>query len=130
MAQWTNSCCNPFNQHNHSYKRRNFRPVSRWMCERAPSISLGSKICDDCRKKLAKVPTTPQDSSASESESESEVYVDTSESLASLNQYLSAIGETPVSKHKLHQVKYSKEKIQKITTAIEKTMIHDELHET
>ena len=52
-------------------------------------------------KKLAKIPTTPQDSSASEYESEKEVYANTSESLASLNQCLGEIGETPVSKHKL-----------------------------
>ena len=72
---------------------------------------MGSKICDNCRKKLAKIPTTSQVSSASELESESEFYADTSESLASLNQCLGEIGETPVSKHKLHQTKYPKQKI-------------------
>ena len=64
------------------------------MCEKAPSISMGSRICDNCRKKLAKIPTTSQVSSASELESESEFYADTSESLASLNQCLGEIGET------------------------------------
>ena len=123
QSQWSNTCCNPFDQHNHSYKRKNLRPVTKWMCERAPSISMGSKICDNCRKKLAKVPTTPQVSSASEYETENEVYADTSESLASLNQCLCEIGETPVSKHKLQQTKYAKQKIKKITTAM---MIHDE----
>ena len=36
------------------------------------------------------------------------------------------IGETPVSKHKLQQTKYPKQKIKKITTAMKKVMIHDE----
>ena len=113
QSQWSNTCCNPFDQHNHSYKRKNLRQVTKWMCERAPSISMGSKICDNCRKKLAKIPTTSQVSSASELESESEFYADTSESLASLNQCLGEIGETPVSKRKLHQTKYPKQKIKK-----------------
>lgn len=88
QSQWTNACCNPFGR---------------------------SKICDDCRKELAKVPKTI--SSESELESGCEVYVDVSEPLASLNQYLSEIGETPVSKLKLQQTKYSKQKVRKITTA-------------
>lgn len=87
---------------------------------------MGSKICDNCRKKLAKIPTTPQVSSASEYESENDVYADTSESLASLNQCLGEIGETPVSKHKLQQTKYPKQKIKKITTAMKRVMICDE----
>ena len=123
QSQWTNSCCNPFEKSDHSHKRKNLRPVTKWMCERVPSISVGSKICDDCRKKLAKVPTAL--SSASEIESESEVYVSVPESLASINQCLGEIGETPVSKQKLQQTKYSKQKIKKITTAMKRAMIRD-----
>ena len=123
QSQWTNSCCNPLEKSDHSYKRKNLRPVTEWMCERVPSISVGSKICDDCRKKLAKVPTAL--SSASEIESESEVYVSVPESLASINQCLGEIGETPVSKQKLQQTKYSKQKIKKITTAMKRAMIRD-----
>ena len=88
-SQLSNTCCNPFDQHNHSSKRKNLRQVTKWMCERAPYMSIGSNICDNCRKKLAKIPTTPQVSSASELQSESD-----SESLASLNQCLGGIGET------------------------------------
>ena len=91
------------------------------MCERTPSISMGSKICDDCRKKLAKVHTNI----SSDSESGSEAYVDVSESLVSLNQCLSEIGETPVSKRKIKQTKYSKQKIDKITTAMKRAMTSD-----
>ena len=56
-------------------------------------------------------------------ESGGEVYVDVSEPLASLNQCLTEIGETPVSKHKLQQTKYSKQKVKKITTAKKRVMI-------
>ena len=93
------------------------------MCERAPSISLRSKICDDCRKKLAKVPTTL--SSVSESESESEVYVNAPTSLTSINQFLGEIGETPVSQHKLQQTKYSKQEVKKNSKAMKRVMVHD-----
>ena len=120
QSQWTNSCCNPFEQSNNSCKRKRLGPVAKWTC---PSISVGSKICDACRKKLAKVPTTL--SSASEIEQESEVYVDIPESLASINQCLGKMGETPVSKTKLQQTNYPKQKIKKITTAMKKVMIHD-----
>ena len=126
QSQWSNSCCNPFDYRNHSYKRKNLRPVAKWMCERAPSISLGCKICDNCRKKLAKLPTTPKVSSSSELESESEVYAHASESLASLNQCLGEIGETPVSKHKLQRSNYPKQKIKQITTAMKRVMLRDE----
>ena len=53
MAQ---SCCNPFDIPGHTWcsRRKNLRPVTAWMCERAPHISVDSKICDTCRKKLSK----------------------------------------------------------------------------
>ena len=53
MAQ---SCCNPFDilGHTWSSRRKNLRLVTAWMCERASNISIGSKICDMCRKKLSK----------------------------------------------------------------------------
>ena len=128
QSQWNNSCYNPFDHHNHSYKQKNLRPVAKCMCERTLStcISLGCKICDNCRKKLAKLPTTSKVSSASELESESEVYADVSESLASLNQHLGEIGETPVSEHRLQRSNYPKQKIKKITTAMKRVMLHDE----
>ena len=58
-SQWSNSCCNPFDYRKHSYKRENLRLVAKWMFESAPSISMGFKFCDNCIKKLAKLPTTP-----------------------------------------------------------------------
>ena len=77
MAQ---SCCNPFDipGHNWSSRRKNLRPVTAWMCETAPHITIGMKICDTCRKKLSKEstksvtsevdPPTPPSSQATESD--------------------------------------------------------------
>ena len=84
---------------------------------------MGLKIiCDDCRKKLAKVLKTISSESRSEFESGSEAYY--VKPLASLNQCLGEIGETPVSKHKLQQTKYAKQ-VKKITTAMKRVMIRD-----
>ncbi len=51
------SWCNPLGvpRHNWSSRKISLRPVSKWMCNNA-YISMGSKICDMCQKKLAKQP--------------------------------------------------------------------------
>ena len=125
MAQpeWKNVCCNPFERQDHSSRKKNLRPVSKWMCEKAPSISLREKICDDCRKKLSKVPATTV--SDSEVESDTDVYTEVSDSLAPLNLCLGALGETPICKPKLHQTKYKKDKMEKITAAMKRTVLGD-----
>ena len=52
--RWRNICCNPFNKPNHFIRKKNqLRFVTKWMCEKA-SILPGERICDDCRKNLAK----------------------------------------------------------------------------
>ena len=50
-----------------------------------------------------------------EVESDTDVYTEVSDSLAPLNQCLGALGETPICKPKLHQTKYKKDKMEKIT---------------
>ena len=119
------SCCNPFGLTNHNWTTRkmNLRSVTSWMCERAP-ISMGSKICDNCRKKLATVDIHVEVDSPEDHEA-SEVYVDPSEAISSLNHCLAEIGETPYSKHKAHQCHYPKEKIKKITETINRVLLHD-----
>ena len=62
QSQWVSSCCNPFGQPRHSSKRKNLRPVLAWMCEKMSSLNIGAKICDDCRKKLAQLPTKVSES--------------------------------------------------------------------
>ena len=59
--QWTNSCCNPFNNPRH--KKTSLRPVLPWMCEKIPTLTLKQKICDSCRKKLAEMETEVEETS-------------------------------------------------------------------
>ena len=132
MAQ---SCCNPFGLPNHNWntRKKSLRSVTSWMCEKAP-ISMGSKICDSCRKKLSKTTVDAHVESDSDHEVDvdspevddsSEVYVDSAEAISSLNQCLAEIGETPFLKHKAHQRHYPEQKIKKITDAMKRTLIAD-----
>ena len=98
------------------------------MCERAPQISIDSKICDTCRKKLSKEPTVPipePDSPSSETE-KAEVYVHTPEAIHSLNMCLADIGETPYSQSKARGKNYSRQKVKQITEAMKRTVISGE----
>ena len=103
MAQF---CCNPFDIPGHTWssRRKNLRPVTAWMCERPPHITIGMKICDTCRKKLSKEspdatesvtseldPTTLPSSQATESDP---LFSHGSEAVPSLNVCLAEIGET------------------------------------
>ena len=116
------SCCNPFNLPRHSWstRKKNLRPVKEWMCEKA-EISVGSKICDSCRKKLAKLPdlgAIAESSAQCDSPSRDEPYIDVPEAMAAVNQCLSEIGETPLSKCESHNLKPIEDKIEKITEAM------------
>ena len=130
QPKWANVCCNPFGKAKHSYMRNNLRPVLPWMCEKLSSLTLGAKVCDTCRKKLTQVPiarpesTDQFESSLDDAGASSQEEVSyQQESLESINQCLSAIGETPVVKKKLQQAKYPKEKMQKIRAAVKKKML-------
>lgn len=103
------SCCNPFNlpRHNWSSRRKNLRSVLEWMCNKA-DISMGSKICDSGRKKLAKQPdlesfeiTESLDQSALPTFLDVPLpdsqYFDGCEAVASVNRCLLEFGETPLS---------------------------------
>ena len=37
----------------HTSVRKNFRPVTKWMREKAPHFSIDACICDSCRKNLS-----------------------------------------------------------------------------
>ena len=91
----------------------------------------GDKICDDCRKKVAKYsPPQPSDSSSESDRTVSPpsetLQVDTCESLCLVNQYLDTVGETPITKRKLQNKKYSKQKVEKITSMMQKAIIGSE----
>ena len=119
QVQWMNICCNPFNKVGHSSKKKNLRPVLPWMIENFPFLVPEAKICDSCRKQLA-VESNPDNDSGDEIDSS---YVCQQESLKSINQCLQAIGETPVSKKKLVQASYPKEKLNKIKVAAAKAIL-------
>ena len=125
------SCCNPFDIPGHAWstRKKNLRPVTEWMCERAPNISIGSKICDTCRKKLSKkLPVLPPepDSPSVEAE-ETEVYIQTPAAVSSLNKCLVEIGETPYSQSKARAKNYSRQKVKNITEAMQRTIITGEI---
>ena len=110
------------------HSRKNLRPITAWMCERAPQISIGSKICDTCRKKLSKEPPVflPEPDSPSSDPKEAEVYVQIPEVVSSLNKCLVEIGETPYSQTKARGKNYSRHKVKKITEAMKRTVITGE----
>jgi hypothetical protein len=102
---------------------------------------MGSKICDNCRRKLRKTTVDKCVESDSEQEEQevdvdevdvdevdvhsSEGYIDSSVAISSLNQCLAEIGETPYIKRKAHQRHYPEQKIKKITDAMKRTFITD-----
>ena len=120
----------------HPFKK-NLRPVLPWMCEKLPSLTLGAKICDNCRKKLAQISEpvsapeehgsneSGQDDPSASSQVEEDVFC-AQESLDPINQCLGAIGETPIVRKKLDQVRYPKEKLKKITATMKKMMLPEE----
>ena len=136
MAQ---SCCNPFDIPGHMWKsrRKNLRPVTAWMYNRAPHISMGSKICDTCRKKLSESdmpnplfsepdpPSSPRPPSPEANEQEP-FYLQTSAVVSSLNQCLVEIGETPYSQSRARAKGYPREKVKRITEAMQRMVIPGE----
>ena len=131
-SQWRSTCCNPFSIRGHTARKSALRPVANWMCEKHPLVQMGSKICDTCRKKLAKfseVPTsglesdlspcTPSDSSSDSETIEEEQY----DPLHLVNLCLEDLDETPVTKRKLRTKKYSKRKLENVTAKMEVAML-------
>ena len=122
MAQ---SCCNPFDIPGHTWssRRKNLRAASAWMCERAPHIAIGMKICDTCRKKLSNEspwldvtksvvsefnPFTQPSSQGTEPDP---LFFRNSEAVSSLNVCLAEIGEKPFSQSRSHSKVYCEQKV-------------------
>ena len=131
-SQWRSTCCNPFSIRGHMARKSALRPVTIWMCEKHPLVQMGSKICDTCRKKLAKfseVPTsglesdlspcTPSDSSSDSETIKGEQY----DPLHLVDLCLKDLDETPVTKRKLRTKKYSKRKLEIVTAKMEVAML-------
>ena len=65
MAEWRQSCCNPFNKVHHTVRKKSLlRAVTKQMCNKVPSMLPGEKICHTCRKKVSAMstPTEPEQS--------------------------------------------------------------------
>ncbi len=65
MAEWIQSCCNPFNKVHHTVRKKSqLRAVTKQMCKKVPSILPGEKICHTCRKQVSAMsePTEPEQS--------------------------------------------------------------------
>ena len=137
QPQWRNLCCNPFNKPHHIIRNKSqLRVVTKAMCEKFPSILRGEKICDACRKQLAKVSTPrkqvsppPEQSDISpESDVESssdEVFDDPKATLTVANEYLDAIGETPLTKRKLRSKQYRRQKVEAVTAMMRTAVLAD-----
>ena len=56
MAEWRQSCCNPFNKVRHTVREKSqLRAVTKKMCKKVPSILPGEKICHTCRKQVSDI---------------------------------------------------------------------------
>ena len=118
MASHVEPCCNPFGipKHNYSSRKKSLRPVSKWMLNKA-NIPAGSKICDSCRKRLAKLPDldTVVESFA-ECDAIDDQYIDTPQAVSAVNKCLQEIVETPLPS----TVRSSKRVVQKMDSLAEK----------
>ena len=98
------------------------------MCERAPRITIGMKICDTCRESPDGTesvtseldPPTPPSSQATES---NPLFSHGSEAVYSLNVCLAEISETPFSQSRVRSKTYSRQKLKKITEVLQCTVI-------
>ena len=95
------------------------------MCNKA-DISMSSKICDSCRKKLAKLPDldTLTESPTQCGSPTDEQYLDAPEAVATVNRCLLEIGETPLPA----ATKYTKRiehKMDRLTEAVKELILED-----
>lgn len=121
------------------------------MCEKAPHISIGARICDFCRKKLGRafIPDVHVESADTSSDSDAEDTLlqqpssleedssiqpllleedshQSSASLALVNQCLKKSGKTPITKRKLRTRKYANKKLEEVTSMMEKLVIGED----
>ena len=109
-------CCNPFEKDGHKTIKK-LRPVQNWMIELNRSIKPGMKICDSCRKQLAKEGETQPMEKGEECEagtSADKEFIDCNMSIEYLNKSLSCIEESPIVKKRMCSPAYCKRKLEKV----------------
>jgi len=130
------SCCNPFDILGHTWSspRKN---LTAWMCERAPHIAIGMKICETCRKKLSKKSPDTTESVTSEPDSptlpnsqatESDpLFSHSSEAVSSLNVCLAEIGESLFSQSRRPSKAYRGQKVGRLLKLCNKQLLQGHL---
>ena len=95
------------------------------MCNKA-DISMGSRICDSCRKKLAKLPDldTLTESPTQCGSPTNEQYLDAPEAVATVNRCLLEIGETPLPAA-TKDTKRIEHKMDRLTEAMKELILED-----
>ncbi len=122
MAQWRNSCCNPFDKVHHNVRNKaQLRTVTKAMCKKFPlRILPGEMICHTCRKQamieseyIPDLESIEEHLPATNNSSDSDIpEASTSpvkkyqasvatESRATINELLTSFGQTPLTKRKL-----------------------------
>ena len=141
---WRSNCCNPFKKPGHNVQKKSLRSITSKMCTMYPEYGLtpDSRICDNCRKQLAKKTTSaplpsvendPISSSSSTSITSPEITelhvqddeIERLESLKTVSKCLEKLGETPMTMRKIRSKKYAKNKLSKITEKMDKIFIDE-----
>ena len=139
---WRTNCCNPFKKSGHAVHKKSLRPVTSRMCKIHPELglSVGSRMCDNCRKQLAKtsamtLPSAdilPSSSSSSTSITSPEITelhdhgAERLESIKAVSKCLEDLGETPIIMRKVRSKKYSKDKMARITAKMDRAFIDED----
>ena len=122
-------CCDPFKEHT-SKRTKDLRHVTDIQARDYPSlVSVGEKICTNCRKRLGKLPPEaaiqPSDDEQNEEQgiddsfTHDQSFTSPEVELSSLNTSLELIGATPFKKYRAHnEGSYVVKKKQKIQNAL------------
>lgn len=131
--KWSTYCCNPYKKKGH-WVKNNLRRVTENMVSLNYGIERHMKICTSCRLQLGKekFPNPEHNMQPSSAEdiqpgcSGETMFVDRNVALEHLNVSLSSLGESPVSKKKMHSSKYCTEKMGKIKTTFKQSLFNVE----
>ena len=107
-------CCNPFGFQKHS-RQVGKRKVTEEMRKKLPHLVVGNAICHRCRLKITKMTCSPKECSEEsetehdEKKSSEEEYMppgaEEETTVSNINQFLTPLGHSPVSKAKLSRDK-------------------------
>lgn len=123
-------CCNPFKVEQHKkISAKLLRNVIDWMCDLDLGIISGMKICDACRKKMYDKYKTDDEVLPCSSENLDYSFTDQQTSLEYLNKSLELIGESPLKKKKVNVPSYTKNKLNKIRSSLEKNLLPESSQE-